>query len=136
MLEQMSRQFESSARELEEESPIRLGDLGTGSISIDLAEHDDRYVVTADLPGLDKENIDVQIVDGTLQIQAEREEETERSDENYIRRERSRQSVSRSISLPDPVSEEEVSASYRNGVLTVTLPKAEPSEEGRQIDIE
>ena len=135
MLEQMSRQFESSTRELED-SPFRLGDLGSESMSVDLADRGDQYVVTADLPGFDKDSIDVQLADQTLQIKAATEDETERSEENYIRRERSRRSMSRSISLPEPVSEDDVSAAYRNGVLTVTLPKREPSEEGRQIDIE
>lgn len=135
MLEQMTRQFEQSTEELEE-SPIRLGDLGSGSVSVDLAEQDDRYVVTADLPGYDKDNIDVQLADETVQIRAEREEESERTDENYIRRERAQQSVSRSVTLPESVSEDDVSATYHNGVLTITLPKADPSEGGRQIDIE
>ncbi|MFB6130691.1 MAG: archaeal heat shock protein Hsp14 [Salinigranum sp.] len=132
MIEQMSRQFEESTRQFEE-SPIQLG--AGGSMNVDLEARDDEYVVTADLPGFDKDDIDVEIADTRLRIRAEHEEESERDEENYIRRERSNRSMSRSISLPEPVTEDEVSATYRNGVLTVTLPRAEPGEGGKQIDI-
>jgi HSP20 family protein len=136
MFEQMSRQFEESARQFEDESPIQLGDLGKGSMSVDLAERGDEYVATADLPGFDREDLDVELADNTLRIQAHHEEESEQSDENYIRQERSRRSMSRSVSLPEPVDVDRVSAQYRNGVLTVTLPKTEPGESGQNIDIE
>lgn len=108
----------------------------TQSVSVDLADHDDEFEVTADLPGYDRENIDLSVAERTLRITAERDEETEAGDENYLRRERRRQSVSRSLSLPEPVAETEASATYTNGILTVTLPKATGGEDSRSIDIE
>lgn len=108
----------------------------TQSLSVDLADHDDKFEVTADLPGYDRENIDLSVAERTLRITAERDEESEAGDENYLRRERRHQSVSRSLSLPEPVAETEASATYTNGILTVTLPKATSGEDSRSIDIE
>jgi HSP20 family protein len=108
----------------------------TQSLSVDLADHEDSFEVTADLPGYEREDIDLSVADRTLRISAERDESTEESDGNYLRRERRRQSVSRSLSLPEEVAEGEASATYTNGVLTVTLPKAATDEDSRSIDIE
>jgi HSP20 family protein len=108
----------------------------TQSLSVDLADHEDSFEVTADLPGYDREDIDLSVADRTLRISAERDESTEEGEGNYLRRERRRRSVSRSLSLPEEVAEEEASAAYTNGVLTVTLPKATSDEDSRSIDID
>jgi HSP20 family protein len=108
----------------------------TQSLSVDLADHEDSFEVTADLPGYEREDIDLSVADRTLRISAERDESTEEGEGNYLRRERRRRSVSRSLSLPEEVVEEEASAAYTNGVLTVTLPKATSDEGSRSIDIE
>lgn len=108
----------------------------TQSLSVDLADHNESFEVTADLPGYDREDIDLSVADRTLRISAERDESTEEGEGNYLRRERRRQSLSRSLSLPEDVEEEEASATYRNGVLTVTLPKATSEDDSRNIDID
>ena len=108
----------------------------TQSLSIDLADADDAFEVTADLPGYDREDIDLSVADRTLRISAERDESSEEGEGNYLRRERRRQSVSRSLSLPEDVEEDAASANYRNGVLTVTLPKATTTDDSRSIDID
>ena len=109
------------------------------SASIDVADRGEEFTVTADLPGFDTEDIDVSIREDVLRIEAEHEEESEEGDEEdgrYLRKERRHQSVSRSVTLPEQVDEEAVSAEYRNGVLTVTLPKVEEQDdESHQIDI-
>ena len=131
--ERMSQQFgESWGGDFE-----MSGQMGS-SMSVDVADHADEIVVTADLPGYSKEDIDVRLADNMLRINARKEEATEAGgeQENYIRRERSKRSMSRSITLPEPVDEEGVSAKYTNGVLTVTLPKAQASGESRSISIE
>jgi HSP20 family protein len=126
MFEQMSDQFGQFGQ---------MNVPATQSLSVDLADHDDKFEVTADLPGYDREDIDLSVADRTLRISAERDDSREESDGNYLRRERRRHSVSRSLSLPEDVEEEEASAAYTNGVLTVTLPKATSDEDSRSIDI-
>ncbi|WP_135825007.1 Hsp20/alpha crystallin family protein [Halorussus ruber] len=135
MMNRMSRQFEGmGGSDLSELTGQR------GGTSIDLAERDDEFVVTADLPGFEKDDIGVSLRGDQLRIDAEHEEAREEGDEDeegrYLRKERRHQSVSRSVSLPGDVDEEGVSAQFRNGVLTVTLPKLSAGEEdSRQIDI-
>lgn len=108
-----------------------------GQLKVDVADYDDEYEVTADLPGYEKEDIDVELADDRLHISAEHEEEHEESEPGrYVRQERSKESTSRSVTLPEPVDEEAVSAQFQNGVLTVTLPKLSGGEESHRIDIE
>ena len=108
---------------------------------IDVAEYDDEFVVMADLPGYDREDIDVRATEGRLTITAERDEEREAAegvdaDRRYLRRERRHESISRSVDLPGPVVDEDASATYRHGVLTVTLPKAaDGTDDGHRIDV-
>lgn len=127
MIDRMSSQFERN-----------LGEWPVGAdVAVDVEERDEEYVVTADLPGYDRDDIEVELADDHLYVSAARETEREESQEGrYIRRERRRESVSRSIRLPGDVAESEVTAAYQNGVLTVTLPKAGASEDGHRIDIE
>ncbi len=127
MLDRVSKQIESGVG----------GELAVpGSVAVDVADHVDTYEVTADLPGFDTDDIELTLADGTLRLEAEREETSEADTERYLRRERSRQSVTRRVQLPEPVDEEAVSATYTNGVLTVTLPKVEETDDSKQIDIE
>ncbi|MFB6154404.1 MAG: Hsp20/alpha crystallin family protein [Haloferacaceae archaeon] len=132
MFEQLSEQFDESARWWEGERPTSFA----GSMSVDVADQAEAFVVTADLPGFEKDEIDVTISNSVLEIAAEHESETETREEDYLRQERTSSSMSRSLRLPEPVREDDVSAKYKNGVLTVTLPKTEPKEEGRDIEIE
>ncbi|MCU4752560.1 Hsp20/alpha crystallin family protein [Halobacteria archaeon AArc-curdl1] len=128
MLDRVSEQFD--------------GGVGTdglpvpSSVAVDVIDRVDEYVVTADLPGFETENIDLTLADGTLRLEAEDVGEDETLDEHYIRRERTQRSINRRIRLPEPVDEEAVSAGYNNGVLTVTLPKLEEGDDSKQIDIE
>ncbi len=132
MFERMSQQFEGMGRQLESGKM----DWGTGGISVDVADQGDQFVVTADLPGFEKDDMKIMLRDNRLRIAAEHESEMEESDEDYIRQERSQRSMHRTVTLPDPVDESNVSAQYRNGVLTVTLPKVEGSDESHTIDVE
>ncbi|USZ66734.1 Hsp20/alpha crystallin family protein [Halorussus salilacus] len=138
MIDRMSRQFEESMGGGDWQKGLRVG----SGMSVDVADRGDEYVVTADLPGFDTDDMDVSIRDDVLRIEADREEATEEGDEGdegdegrYIRRERRHQSVSRSVTLPEGVDEGNVSAEYRNGVLTVTLPKMVEGDDSHHIDI-
>ncbi|WP_458208508.1 archaeal heat shock protein Hsp14 [Haladaptatus sp. NG-SE-30] len=131
MFERMSRQFEGMGRQLESGE---MG-LGTGGMSVDVADQDDQFVVTADVPGFEKDDIDITLQDNRLRISAEHESEVEEGDEEYIRQERSQRSMRRTVTLPDPVDESNVSAQYQNGVLTVTLPKLGGDDESHNIEV-
>ena len=130
MLNRMSRQFRGMGQEFEDAS----GGWSAGGTSLDVADHDDSYVVTADLPGFETDDIDVSLRDDRLVIDAQRQEQSEEDDEQYLRQERTQRSVSRTVTLPGRVNEDDVSAEYHNGVLTVTLPKA-GDEDSHSIDI-
>jgi len=127
MFERMSRQFEDWEPEWE-----AMGDI---DMSVDVADYDDELVVTADLPGYESDDIDVRLSDSRLHIEAHHEESTGEESGEYLRRERSHRSVSRSLTLPEPVDPDSVSAKYKNGVLTLHMSKVEPAE-GTHIDVE
>ncbi len=108
----------------------------TQGVPLDLVDEGGTYAVTADLPGYEKDDIEVRLSGSTLKIDAERDTETEESDGEYVRRERRRESVNRTVRLPEPVVESETDASYKNGVLTVTLSKESSLDGGESISIE
>ncbi|MBX0296092.1 Hsp20/alpha crystallin family protein [Haloarcula nitratireducens] len=108
------------------------------SVPTDIVDTGDAYVVRADLPGFDGEDLDVQLADEReLTISADHSESAQSSDGRYVQRERRRQSVSRTVRLPAAVDEEDTSASYDDGVLTVRLPKvsADGDEDGTDIPV-
>lgn len=110
--------------------------IGSSNVLVDVADADDQVVVTADLPGYEKSDVDVSVKGRQLRIAAEStSESTSGDDENYYRRERSRRSVSRTVPLPVDVDESGASATYENGVLTVTLPKREAGDDGTDIRV-
>ena len=125
--ERMSQQFEESA-----EWPTAMG----GRTPVDVLDRDDEYEVTVDLPGFEKEDVEVTLTDDTLRVSASRETETEEEGGDYVRRERQSESVDRSVSLPEPVDQDGVDATLSNGVLTVTLEKQVSGDDARTIDIE
>ncbi|MFD1513102.1 Hsp20/alpha crystallin family protein [Halomarina rubra] len=107
----------------------------TRGVPVDVVDREDAYVVTADLPGYEKEDIDIRLSGATLTISATRESEADEEGENYVRQERATESVSRTLRLPDRLDGGATEASYNNGVLTVTLEKAS-GDEGDSIPIE
>lgn len=135
--EELEQLFERMSQQVE---PSEWGSFRRGSISVDIVDVGDSLEVTADLPGFERDEISLTLSDGALRIDAERSSETEEREEDtavrYVRQERHHESVSRSIRLPEAIDESAASARHTNGVLTVSLPKAEPGAEGRQIDIE
>ncbi|EJN59545.1 Hsp20/alpha crystallin family protein [Halogranum rubrum] len=148
MFDRMSRQFEEMNRQLGSWDRSNAGEIaGHRGMAIDVAEYDDNLVVVADVPGFEKEDIDLKISGQVLTIVAEHEMESESTSDaesesddeqgQFIRRERRSQSVRRSFRLPVEVDEEGASASYHNGVLTVTLPKMQHDDEddSHHIDV-
>lgn len=104
----------------------------------DIRETENAYILDAELPGFDREDIHAEVKDGYLTIHAEHSTSSEDSGEkkNYIRRERTYGSYTRSFNL-DGINSDSISASYKDGILTVTLPKTETlPQEGRKLDIQ
>jgi len=97
-------------------------------------EQDEALVVKAALPGMEKDDIQVSVRGNTLSITGERKVESEVKEENYYCCEQRYGKFSRSISLPAGVDTEKISASYKNGILEVTLPKTEEVKP-KQIEI-
>jgi HSP20 family protein len=100
-------------------------DQGEWLPTIDVAETKNDIVVKAEVPGMDPKEIDISLSDGTLTIRGEKKQEKEEKEENYRYIERSYGSFSRSIQLPKDVQRDKISATYKNGILKVTLPKSE-----------
>ena len=108
----------------------------TGNLQVDLADTGDAFVVVADLPGYEPDDLDVKLTDKTtLSLAAERDTETVDEVDRYVMRERTRESVSRTVALPGPVDETETEASFNDGVLTVRLPKRSEPDEGTDIPV-
>lgn len=108
--------------------------LGGNWLALDLTETDGDYKVVADMPGLTANDIHINLHDGILNISGEvKREETKESDRQVLQ-ERVYGKFSRSVQLPMPVDAEKVSANYDNGILILTLPKAE-SAKPRQIQV-
>lgn len=105
------------------------------STPIDWKETSEAHVFVADLPGLKKEDVKVEVSDGLLQISGERnvEKEDDNKDYKWHRAERSRGKFSRSFRLPDNAKADEVKASMANGVLTVTVPKQEVKKPEKKV---
>ncbi len=93
--------------------------------ALDVAETEDAFVLKADLPGLTRDQVEIEVRDGTLTIAGERRAEHEHNAEGYHRVERAFGSFSRSMSLPEGVDAESISADFANGVLEVRVPKPE-----------
>ena len=92
--------------------------------SVDIKENKKSLVVKAEIPGMDAKDIDLTLKRDMLIISGERSEEKEEEEENYYRRETSHGSFRRSLKLPVEVEADKIKADYKNGVLTVKLPKA------------
>jgi HSP20 family protein len=104
---------------------------------VDLREEKDRYVVQADIPGMAKEDVSIEMDDETLHISACKERSLEESSEGYIRKERGGMCFFRQLPLPSDVDREGIKARLENGVLEISLPKLQKAEEKKtKIEVE
>ncbi len=107
-----------------------------GEFRVDVREHEDEVLIVADLPGVDKENVTLKLVNPrTLEISSQRNAEKEDKSEGYYVRERTFGSMSRIVTLPNEVTDENAKATFKNGVLEVRLKKV-TMERGAAIPIE
>ena len=107
------------------------------SPAVDIAEDEKEFTLTADFPGFTKKDVGIEVNDGVLTLKANREIDNESNDDGFYRiRERRYGSFSRSFTLPENVLEDNINAKFKNGSLTVSLPKTEEVKpEVRQIKI-
>ncbi len=101
----------------------------------DMEEKDNAYIVQVDMPGLDKDKIDITVRGEILTIQGQRETMSQEESGSYYTQERSYGSFSRSLRLPGPVDETNIKAEYKNGVLLITLPKTTAEEASKKISV-
>jgi len=107
------------------------------SPAVDLKESDKDYVLTAEVPGFSKDKIEITISEDSVTVKGERKEEKEEKKEGYYLRESSSGSFHRVVPLPGKVLADKAGASLKDGVLTLTLPKAEPAKtKGVKVKVE
>jgi HSP20 family protein len=136
MFERMNDQLREAANSWESGEQLEPWMPGATTMATDVKDADEEFVVTVDVPGFGRDDIDVRVADDVLRVEAEREAVEAAEEERYVRKERTARSVHRSITFPTPVETQDVDATLTNGVLTIVVPKAEPLEEGTTIDIE
>jgi len=118
--DEMNRLFEDFFRR-----PAQAGAGGVWAPVMDVSESDDKITVKMDLPGVSKDDVNISIVGNSLQVKGEKKQEKEVKEENYHRIERTYGSFYRSVELPTRVVAENIIAKFKDGVLTIELPKAE-----------
>jgi HSP20 family protein len=108
----------------------RGGELSTRAwaLAVDIFETENSIVLKAELPGVEPKDVEVRVEDNTLYLKGERKFEKETREENYHRIERSYGSFARSFALPNSIDAEKVAAEYKDGLLTLTLPKHEEAK--------
>ncbi|WP_088186132.1 Hsp20/alpha crystallin family protein [Desulfosporosinus sp. FKA] len=105
------------------------------NLKVDIRDNINEYILEADLPNVNKENLNVSFEDNVLTISVEQDKQVKEEKENYIRRERYPQSISRKFVF-DGIKSDGIQAKYENGVLVVTLPKRVVQDTNRKIEIQ
>lgn len=127
----------SVGRSVFDVKPFWRGELTFGKApAVDIAERDKEYEITAELPGMEEKDIDVKYADGVLTIKGEKKEEGEERRKDYYLSERRFGSFQRSFQVPNGIEADKIDASFKNGVLTVVLPKsADAQTREKKIEI-
>ena len=128
--DEIDRLFESPLTEWARASNL----LSVWTPALDIYEDKDNLFVKVELPGMKREEIDVSIHEGSLSISGERKSEQTHEDADVYRAERFFGRFQRTVTLPTPVAAEKVKAQYKDGILTITLPKTEESKP-KHIDV-
>jgi HSP20 family protein len=129
MMQQFQREFEDfwkPGRRHRHRYPMMP--FGANIPSMDLEDRGKDFRLTADLPGFSKEDVEIEIADDSVVIQAKKTQAEEEKQKNYVRKERSAQTFYRRMYLPAEVRSDDAKASLNNGILEIILPKKEPKE--------
>ena len=111
--------------------------LGSGTskgFKLDVLERGDGYQITADLPGYRKDQVDISFENGLLSITAKKSGESDKEEKGYLLQERWRGTMTRSISLPQDANREDIKATLKEGILTISVMKR-PDKQPKRIDI-
>lgn len=95
----------------------------------DIKENDNNYIIDIEMPGYDKENIKIEVEDGYLNVHAKEDIKKDEKEGNYVRRERFFGECSRSFYIGEEVEVEDIKAAFKNGILSLTVPKYEQNKE-------
>ena len=135
--DRLQSQFNDLFNEFFGKSQLAEGASGWNPVmpNVDVSETDAEVHVTADLPGMDEKDVDVTLENGVLTIKGEKKFEQEDKQKNYHHVERAYGSFQRAVSIPAEVDSERVEATFKNGVLTVVLPKLEPGPTSKHIEV-
>ncbi len=128
---EINRMFDRFFRGFEGEEEVRLA---AWSPRVDISETDDEYIVRAEVPGVSKDDVKVTIKENVLTISGEKKQEKETKNENFHRIERVYGSFSRTFTLPGAVKVDKVEAKFKDGVLTIKLPKVEETK-AKEIEV-
>jgi HSP20 family protein len=123
--DRMNRLFEQTLSRSRAEERVTAS---TWSPAVDIYETPETIIMKADLPGLSREDIEIQIRDNTLSLRGERRFAKDVQQENYLRIERAYGAFQRNFTLPATIQQDEIRATFRDGVLELTLPKAEEAK--------
>ncbi|NLX05912.1 MAG: Hsp20/alpha crystallin family protein [Phycisphaerae bacterium] len=132
--DEMDRVFGRWLREMREEGFSSFGEAFERGPSVDVAESEDDVTVKADLPGVEASDLDLSVSGNTLTIRGEKKQEQEEKKRDYQFVERRYGSFCRNVTLPSPVDPDKVDATFKNGVLTVTMAKR-PEAQTKKISV-
>lgn len=114
-------------------APFRRAEaMFTAVPAVDVSETDRAYEITAEMPGMEEKNIEVKVANGVLTIKGEKQEDKEEKKKDYYMRERSFGSFERNFQVPEGVETDKIEANFKNGVLSVTLPKSAAAQKAEK----
>lgn len=114
---------------------LNLPSIPIASMSCDVLDEGDRYVIHAEMPGVEKKDVKLNASDNSIEISAEHKEESEEKKKDYLRKERKSVSYYRRLPLPEKVDSSKAEAKLNNGILTVDIPKVTPTPKSKSKDI-
>jgi HSP20 family protein len=116
-------------------APRRFDQMAAWTPQVEVLQRDKEFVIRADLPGINKDNVKVELRDDSIVLSGERQEERKEEREGFLRTERSYGSFYREIPLPPNVDTSQATATFRDGVLEITMPSSEGEGRMRQLEI-
>ena len=114
---------------------MTIPSFSVSSLSCDVVDEGDHYVITTEMPGVSKEDIKLNVSDNTIEISAEHKEEEEEKKKNFVRKERKSVSYNRTLPLPEKVDSSKATAKLNNGILTVEINKVTPTPKPKRASI-